>query len=100
MEICQVCGQAGEDRRTLHVACLYELREVSDKFTAPTKKDYPGLYTLRMCKDCRGDLLNLLRQWARGDRIQEEATIPVRLDGRNVMITDEEYAKYRQKGGD
>jgi len=104
METCQVCGQEGEDRRTLKLRYFYELEEISEKFQqVPIDEDGATdvFYMLRTCKDCRGDFLELLRRWINGEFVQPESddpkrNIPVRKDGRTVMVTREEWEAMRK----
>ncbi len=105
-ERCARCGELGEDRRTLWMACLYEMAETGVPFKrrtlwqadmadltrarSPTELDLPvgedglatrkialragtvhckgeltpfAFYTLRVCKNCRGDWLDAIRAW-------------------------------------
>ena len=51
-EKCQRCGEVGVDRRTLWMACFYEMRELGINFSE-RKVDSHKFYTLRVCKRCR-----------------------------------------------
>lgn len=90
-EKCQRCGEVGEDRRTLWMACLYDMQElpmpleevaifgsmmkdVSDSmiFAGPLKGFAPDddaksvmrrFYTLRVCKRCRGEWMEAIGRW-------------------------------------
>ena len=92
-ERCQKCGEAGEDRRTLWMACLYEMGELGLPFgqiklrgTAHAYKgekqidgtkisiaqfaDEPkgpprdhAFFTLRVCKNCRSTWMAAIRNW-------------------------------------
>jgi hypothetical protein len=92
-ETCQRCGEAGEDRRTLWMAAMYDLSETgiplqqvrvtgkyaeqtgeemltSIKIKVPVFTEEPGtqdhehrFYTLRVCKDCRAEWMLALRSW-------------------------------------
>lgn len=96
-EICAVCGESGSDRRTLKLRYFYDLAEISHKFSKEQIHYMDGsdnedtLFTLRTCKECRGDFLALLRRWINGEFVPKEtnseANIPVRQDGRTVMVT-------------
>ena len=63
-DICQVCDTKGDDRRTLFITCLYNLKEASPKFIdlfdTPQR---PKGYALRICKGCRAILLAHLHEW-------------------------------------
>lgn len=105
---CQLCGAHGEDKRSLFVKCFYAVHEAVpeaiDLFGVTNGAD-PGYY-LRICKDCRGKFLMMLRDWAdscrakRGqpmnhdghiDDDQPDATIPTRQFGAIRMVTLDEY---------
>lgn len=129
-ELCQRCGEKGEDRRTLWMACFYEMSELGIPFTReallqtdPTHlklhKEAPKLnlsngqsfnigsgevttdqplsvkkfFTLRVCKDCRGDWLAAIKKWFETEVSREScgSGIFVRRNGRNVEITEEEW---------
>lgn len=63
-DTCQVCGTKGDDRRTLFISCLYNLKEVSPLFIDlyDTQQREKG-FGLRICKGCRVTLLGLLYAW-------------------------------------
>ena len=58
--ICQVCGTKGEDRRTLRISMLYQLKEVSDVFKYDEDNNN---YRINMCKGCRSTLMSHLGTW-------------------------------------
>lgn len=90
-EKCQRCGEVGQDRRTLWMACLYSMNELSIPFNeraiegrimirtgtretivgpvalfeidkaAPSSKF--GFYTLLVCKQCRGEWMESIERW-------------------------------------
>jgi hypothetical protein len=59
---CQVCGDVGEDRRNIYVSCLYDLGEVSDKFT----RTEDNQYKVRVCKGCRVVFMDMLGNFVEG----------------------------------
>jgi hypothetical protein len=59
---CQVCGDVGEDRRTIYVSCFYALEEVSDKFAITEDNQYK----LRVCKGCRAIFMDMLGNFVEG----------------------------------
>lgn len=142
-EKCQRCGEIGEDRRTLWMACFYDLGELGLPFekrhlfharledlapaNAPIIVEVPpgmpipnrqitiapgtvrcsgelipqGLYTLRVCKRCRGDWMNAIAQWFRTPPERRESCgsgIFVRRGGVNVEITEEEWREMHPDG--
>lgn len=92
-EKCQRCGEVGEDRRTLWMACFYEMSELSVPFKlsaikgvyqeqvgterlesletdVPVFETMPGekeqqyrFYNLRVCKSCRADWMQAITDW-------------------------------------
>lgn len=68
-EKCQCCGESGQDRRTLHMSCLYDMSELSIPFVEHveidphTKKVKLREHRLQVCKDCRGDWLRAIEKW-------------------------------------
>jgi len=92
-EKCERCGVIGQDRRTLYMACLYEMRALGipvtpvgiegrvlhfagndPQFGFPTfaslgSEDEPltqrTFYTLLVCKGCRGAWLEAIERWFR-----------------------------------
>jgi hypothetical protein len=90
---CDRCGEVGEDRRTLWMACLYDMLELNIPFTQrailgvlmkhvrdkelvrfvvrvpefePVDGDEPkqrNFFTLVVCKDCRGEWMAAIRAW-------------------------------------
>lgn len=108
---CMLCGAYGADKRNLRIDCLYDVSEVIPEAIDMFLVDKSGWY-LRICKTCRGKLLGHLREW-RDERValretpkdhdgyplddDESANIPVRVNGMIVMMTDEQYAEYRQR---
>lgn len=104
-ERCQVCGEVGEDRRTLKLRYFYDLAEYGLDLDPDEH-----FYNVRTCKDCRADFLTMLVIWARGDlvKVREdrarqdalngvERNIFIRLYGTNVGLTEEEW---REINGD
>lgn len=95
MEKCQRCGEEGEDRRTLWMACMYEMAEIgiplerrairgvpleyshaepigsfnimAHKFKEiPDAKEYEQrFFTMRVCKRCRADWMLAIQCWFR-----------------------------------
>jgi hypothetical protein len=103
MFTCQICGKEDNDCRTLRLRYLYNLSEISDKFQLEKTED-DTLYSLRTCKDCRGSFLGLLRYWVEGNLVEAETTdpaknIPVRVNGRTVMMNKEEWQAHNAVRG-
>ena len=57
---CLRCGEIGQDRRTLQMACFYDMSELEIPLTEDQKT---GLYEMRVCKDCRADWLKAIKDW-------------------------------------
>lgn len=89
-EKCARCGEVGEDRRTLWMACFYAMEELDIPFEQRTLANiqegpkpagaiggrelkFPDglemtmydqhMYTLRVCKACRADWMEFIRKW-------------------------------------
>ncbi len=91
MEECQRCKDIDEDRRTLEMACFYNMNELD----VPFKLDETTrTYSLRVCKDCRSDWMKAIEYWFHNGSIKKESFgsgIYVREFGANVEISDEEW---------
>jgi hypothetical protein len=59
---CAICGEGPDpDIRYLRIGCLYDLKEVSEKFEYMHKREY---YLLPFCKPCRGHFVfEVLKPW-------------------------------------
>ena len=107
-DLCQLCHAHGQDKRSLRIECFYAIEEVIpeiiDLHNCEGERNCG--YYLRICKSCRGRLLDMLGKW-RNECISyrdkqkdhdghieedEERNIPVRVNGRIVMMTEQEYA--------
>lgn len=100
MGICPICRQKKcmQDGRTfqIHIANGYNLSELSSLL----EEGADGFYRITTCKDCRGDFLGMLRRWLNGELVlveDETRRILVRVDGREVRMTEEEAADHRKK---
>lgn len=111
-DLCMLCGAYGSDKRSLFMSCFYDISEVVpemiDLFDVEGLKDRD--WYLRICKTCRGELLDHLQQW-RNERVAlrsvakdhdgyvyengDEKLIPVRLQGMVVYMTPEDYEEYK-----
>lgn len=106
---CQLCHAHGADKRTLLIRYFYAIHEQVPEAIDLSEADHPfDGYLLRTCKACRGDLLGRLREWREervklreaekdhdGHLLQSAGNIPVRVDGRTVMMMEEEYDEWR-----
>lgn len=102
-EKCQKCGEEGEDRRTLWMACFYEMMELGIPFEKEIMftNDYPRcdgkeFYTIRVCKGCRADWMTMIKIW--WDAPLKKTTpcnsgIYIRHYGATVEISEEEFKK-------
>jgi hypothetical protein len=115
-DVCQLCDAKGEDKRSLFIDCMYDVQEVVPDainlhYVDTFVKHQQGYY-MRLCKTCRGRLLEHMRVWAeeckqmRGlpkdsDGLPEyndpERNIPMRINGTVVMMTRAEYDAYIAK---
>lgn len=97
-EDCTRCGDTGYDRRTLSVACFYDLGELNIPWQTP-KPPAGQPYRVRFCKDCRADFIGALAEWfaKKPDRSSPGTGIFVRRNGANVEISEEEW--YRDNPG-
>jgi hypothetical protein len=96
------------DLRTLRLSYAYALGEGSDRLEPTIPATF---HTITTCKSCRGDFLEVLWKWANGGFLIEtnradagisprgddrpEANIPLRVAGRTVMVTREEWDAHR-----
>lgn len=111
-DLCMLCDAHGADKRGLFIDCFYAIYEaVPEALDIALVEDPRGRgYYLCICKSCRGRLLGHLRAWADECRSYRglpndhdggflienpDATIPVRVDGRVVMMTPDEYKEWR-----
>lgn len=93
-EICQRCGENDYDRRTLWMACFYAMNELGLPFDErEISKDHAKFFTLRVCKDCRGDWMGAIKTWFNDKPVREScgSGIFVRRNGATVEITREEW---------
>ena len=108
-DLCQLCHAHGGDKRSLHISCLYAIHEVVPEAIDLWACDPSGQgYYLRICKACRGRLLDMLSFWRdecvnlravpkdEDGNIEQEGDIPVRINGRIVMMTEEQYDTYKE----
>jgi hypothetical protein len=109
-EVCAICGEEEEDWRMLHLSYFYALQEVSPKLQPENGSLHTSsaMHEIRTCKACRGEFFGVLRRWcdgafidpvSRGDTDDPERNIPVRVDGRTVMMTMPEYHEWRLAQG-
>lgn len=97
-ETCQRCHDIGEDRRTLWMACFYEMNELKVPFEM-VEVGGKRFYTLRVCKVCRGEWMSAIKKWFT-DPKQEEARdsgIFIRENGATIQISESEW--YRRNPG-
>jgi hypothetical protein len=116
-ETCQRCGEKDYDRRTLYMACFYEMDELKIPFDhtiifghvkLPINKHNEGppyediekmFYTLLVCKDCRADWMGAIKNWFNEKPVRNScgSGIFVRHNGATVEITEDEW--YRDNPG-
>lgn len=103
-ERCQRCGTADLDLRTLWMSCLYEMGELDVPFHVEIIDDR-HFYCLRVCKDCRADWLNAIRDWfaevqcnVKRLRMSKPVTgVYVRSFGATVEATPEQVEELRKR---
>lgn len=110
---CMICHAEGPDMRDLEVDCFYRIKEVVPEMLDLTRMEGMGSWYARICKGCRGVLLGKMKEW-RDERVavrdlpkdsdgevEEEngKNIPVRIHGRIVMMSEDEYYKWRENEG-
>lgn len=78
-EKCIRCGNAGVDRRTLWMACLYDMSELDVPFeknhlysiscadNGCGKIQPKEMFTLRVCKRCRSEWMDAIQRWFHAD---------------------------------
>jgi len=103
-ETCVRCKEQDEDRRTLWMACFYDM----DEMKLPFEKEvlsYPGVtgninfYTLRVCKSCRSSWMKSIKEWFHNADVPRESCgsgIFVREFGDNIEITEQEWHERRK----
>lgn len=112
---CQMCGAHGNDKRSFIMRCFYNMVEVVPEMISLRTVDDDVMqadqWFLRICKRCRGELLDKLREWAqvcrerRGDPMDHDGhdmypdgsdrVYPVRVHGRIKMMTEAEATSYK-----
>jgi len=112
-DLCMLCGAYGDDKRGLVIDCGYDVTEMVpealDLGNVGMETHKQGFY-VRLCKTCRGELLDHLRSWRRDrvamrdvpknhDGYPEDAPgwIAVRIDGISVMMSAEQYEEYQRR---
>jgi hypothetical protein len=99
MEECQRCHEVGEDRRTISMACFYDMDELGLPFKQELMKSelndqHRKLYTIMVCKQCRGSWMETQANWFHGVDAPEESCgsgIFIREYGDVKEITEEEW---------
>ena len=101
MDECIRCKEVGEDRRTLWMACLYEMDELEIPFGKIfSPPDYPlpnKFYVLSVCKKCRSDWMMAIKDWFNKPATPEpgcNSGIFIREFGATKEITKEEWSHY------
>jgi hypothetical protein len=102
MDKCQICGEESPDLRTLKIDYFYQLDEVSPKFK---RENNSRLFSIKTCKNCRGEFLAMLGHWAKGAFVAKrerssDHNIPVRVMGRTVMMNRQEWEEYTAQKGE
>ena len=95
-EICDKCKEVDEDRRTLWMACFYEMEELG----VPFRQILIGgseFYTLRVCKRCRSDWMMAIKNWFESPIIEDtcDSGIYIREYGKLMQVTPEQFEERR-----
>jgi hypothetical protein len=98
-ESCARCHEVDEDRRTLWMACLYEMDELKLPFKHEVLQTHiqdngHKFYTMRVCKDCRADWMSAIQNWfhaGKRDMPSCGSGIYIRRNGALIEITEEEW---------
>ncbi len=100
MEECQRCKEVDEDRRSLWMSCFYEMDELKMPFVHKFLKDADDskykFYTMRVCKNCRGLWMAMIKFWYDIPDNKPAACnsgIYVRELGATIEISEEEWYK-------
>lgn len=142
-ETCVRCGDVGEDRRTLRMACFYAMDELNVPFTEekvvgqlyartgtkdlwlgneaelrakgfrphkvpeyseePTGNLTASIFSLRVCKDCRGSWMRTIERWFNtlDERRKSPGTgIFVRENGTIIEVTEDEFYERRRRANE
>lgn len=98
MEQCARCHEVDEDRRTLWMACFYEMGELGLPFDKKKLKDADDslyqFYTMRVCKDCRAEWMTAIQEWfnnGKRDMPSCGSGIYIRRNGATIEVTEEEW---------
>lgn len=114
-KLCMLCDAYGNDKRSLFIRCFYNMKEAIPEMLDVTSVDglnFNGYY-LRICKHCRGELLQHLQEWRAeavrrrsllktpdgmpDDTIYEDDLIPVRHYGKVEFLTADEYKIWKER---
>ena len=105
-DLCVRCGAIGEDRRTLWMACFYEMNELAVPFSQVAIELSCGrgdqhFYTLRVCKACRASWMSAIEDWfGRSESRAPTGTgVYLRKNGETYEATPEEVAERFPNGG-
>ena len=113
-DLCMLCDAYGEDKRSLFIDCFYDVQEVVPEAfdLGDVEKLKDRGYYLRICKNCRGELLAKLGGWrnemvarrsiskdhdGHDAAIEEGKDIPVRINGRIIYMTEPQFNIYKEK---
>jgi len=91
-EKCQRCGEVGQDMRTLLLSCLYDLGELDIPFDIVYLQSMGiavkhRIYTLRICKGCRAEWLQSVKQWfntSRAENLDSNGIVTIPLSNFGV----------------
>jgi hypothetical protein len=89
IEQCQKCNSSEGDLRTLYMSCFYQMHELNLPFLETPEGDY----TLRVCKNCRGDWMKAIKDWFHAPIIENENGdgIYIRKYGKLIELSEEKF---------
>lgn len=112
-DLCMLCGAEGPDMRSFFFRYFWNFGDTNGDdvvdVSGVEELNFNGYY-IRTCKSCRSEFIGLLETWIqemkerRGlpkdedgclEELNEDANIPIRVNGNIQMITEAEW--YRRK---
>ncbi len=106
---CAICDAEGPDMRFLKMRCFYAIDELVPEMQIDANRKF---FECWICKACRGSLLDKMKEWrdervklrdvpkdsdghVKDDMADPTRNIPVRINGRIVMMNVAEFRKHQ-----